>query len=349
MQPRGRRGPSWIRETSVPHPTTDPAPDLAALCRVMLLSRATEERLRSLYRQGRVAGGVYLGIGHEALSGAAGLHLRSGDVYTPLIRDSAGRLAFGEPPADAFRCYLGKRTGPMRGRDGNIHRGDPARGDLPMISHLGGMLAPAAGIMLARRLRGEADANIALCSIGEGGMACGATHEALNAIAVHRLPVVTVVANNGFSYSTANDESFACEDLVARAAAYGMPGYRCDGTDPQDCLDTLGTAVGAARSDGTPQLVVATLLRLCGHGEHDDATYVPEELLARTPDCLAVAREQALAAGIVDAVGWDAWWEEATATVDAALAEAEAEPDADAASEDWRAWSGDWPGLEGVA
>ena len=114
------------------------------LGRVMLRARLLEEKLGNLYRAGRIVGGVYLGKGQEALSGAGGLALRKGDVFAPLIRDMAGRLGFGEPMVDALRAYLGSRLGPMKGRDGNIQRGDLTRGILPMISHLGAMVSTVA-------------------------------------------------------------------------------------------------------------------------------------------------------------------------------------------------------------
>ncbi|HWQ91984.1 MAG TPA: thiamine pyrophosphate-dependent dehydrogenase E1 component subunit alpha, partial [Clostridia bacterium] len=109
--------------------------------RYMLLARILDDKFASLYRMGKIHGGVFLGRGQEALSVAVGLALRRGDVFAPLIRDGAGRLAFGEPLLDGVRTYLGSALGPMRGRDGNIHRGHPKEGLLPMISHLGAMIA----------------------------------------------------------------------------------------------------------------------------------------------------------------------------------------------------------------
>lgn len=313
--------------------------------RWMLAGRLVEERLRSLYRQGLIHGGVYLGFGQEALSAACGTCLQPGDVFAPLIRDMAGRLAFGEPIAEVLRAYLGRVTGTMRGRDGNIHRGDVGRGLLPMISHLGAMVPTALGVLMARRLRGESG-SVAIAVVGDGAMNCGATHEGINAAAVHHLPLVVVVANNGYSYSTPNRESFACDDLIDRAAGYGVQGYACDATDPLAALGALRTAVDAARAGGGAQLVVGHLLRLGGHGEHDDARYVDPEQRATARDCLAYAPEQGLADDVLDAGEWDAWRAELMAEIDAALAQVEAEPEPTPADEDWRAYAGDWPGLE---
>ena len=113
--------------------------------RCMLQARVLDDKFAALYRAGKIHGGVFLGRGQEALSAALGVQLRRGDVFAPLIRDTAGRLAFGEPVIDGFRTYLGSPLGPMRGRDGNVHRGHPTEGLLPMISHLGAMISVVIG------------------------------------------------------------------------------------------------------------------------------------------------------------------------------------------------------------
>src|SRR5512144_3253148 len=143
--------------------------------RWMLLARTLEEKFASLYRGGKINGGVVLGKGQEALSAAVGLSLRPGDVFAPLIRDTAGRLAFGEPILDSVRTYLGSPFGPMRGRDGNVHRGRPGQGVLAMISHLGAMISVVNGMLLARRLKGLPGTVGAAC-IGDGGTSTGAFH-----------------------------------------------------------------------------------------------------------------------------------------------------------------------------
>src|SRR5438093_4613306 len=91
--------------------------------RWMVLSRTLDEKLAGLYRAGKIHGGVYLGRGQEAVSVSIGMTLRKGDIFAPLIRDLAGRLAFGEPVLGAVRTFLGSALGPMRGRDGNVHGG----------------------------------------------------------------------------------------------------------------------------------------------------------------------------------------------------------------------------------
>jgi pyruvate dehydrogenase E1 component alpha subunit/2-oxoisovalerate dehydrogenase E1 component alpha subunit len=258
--------------------------------RWMLLGRILDEKFASLYRGGKIHGGVFIGRGQEALSVSMGYQLRKTDIFAPLIRDCAGRLAFGEPPLDAARTYLGSPLGPMRAREGNVHRGRPKEGMVPMISHLGATVSVVNGMLMARRMRGVKDV-VGAASIGDGATSTGAVHEALNQAAVENLPLVLVVADNQFAYSTPTDKQYACETLVDRAKGYGIGGHEMDGTDLAACLETLETAINAARAGNGPQLVVANLLRLCGHGEHDDAGYIGDELKksALGRDCLELA------------------------------------------------------------
>jgi pyruvate dehydrogenase E1 component alpha subunit/2-oxoisovalerate dehydrogenase E1 component alpha subunit len=315
--------------------------------RWMMRGRGLDDRLVALYRSSLVHGNVFTGHGQEALSAAIGMFLKQpmpgvpGDVFAPLIRDTAGRLSFGESFEDSLRTYLGKRTGPMRGRDGNIHRGNVEKGQLPMISHLGAMVAAVCGTLMARRLRGEPRSarTVGVTCLGDGGMATGAAHEGINVMAVEKLPMVLVVANNQVSYSTFNDRSFACKDLVSRAEAYGMRGISIDGTDPEECLWAVGDAIERARNDEGPQMVVATLMRLQGHGTHDDASYVPAELRARFPDCLEAGPKKMIADRVIDQAGVDAMWAAVKEEISQAYERIRPEPAPDPAEEDWSAWS----------
>jgi TPP-dependent pyruvate/acetoin dehydrogenase alpha subunit len=308
--------------------------------RWMLLARTLEEKLVSLYRGGLISGGVYIGKGQEAVSVACGLFLEKGDIFAPLIRDQAGRSAFGEPLIDVTRTYLGSRLGPMRGRDGNIHRGHPRNNELAMISHLGAMVSVTVGALMAKRFKGEKNF-VGLSCIGEGGMQTGAFHEGINIAAVEQVPLVVVATNNHFAYSTPNDREFACHDLVDRAIGYGFEGYGVDGTDLAACLDVIGSAVKRARAGRPPQLVVASVLRLSGHGEHDDASYVPEEVKNQpfARDCLRVAEQTILDLKLLDADTLAQWRKEAAAEVDEAIAAAQKEPAPEADKEDWCAYS----------
>ena len=322
---------------SVPTPARE---TFAQAYRWMLLARLLEEKLASLYRGGKINGGVFLGKGQEALSASLGMALRKGDIFAPLIRDQAGRLAFGEDILDAVRTYLGSKLGPMRGREGNVHRGRIAGGMLPMISHLGAMISVVCGALMARRFKGETGVVGATC-IGDGGTSTGAFHEALNLAAVEKLPLVMVVANNQFAYSTPNARQFACKDLVERAAGYGIDGHSLDATDLDACLEVVGRAVERARAGHGPQLVVAHLLRLAGHGEHDDASYIDlslkESALGRDclcqAECLLLEREWASAADL------ECWREETLRQVEEAVATVQREPAPDPNEEKWCALS----------
>lgn len=306
----------------------------------MLLARILDDKMASLYRTGKIHGGVFLGRGQEALSAAIGVCLRKGDVFAPLVRDTAGRLAFGEPVLDCVRTYFGSVLGPMRGRDGNVHRGRPSEGIIPMISHLGAMISVVNGILFAKRANGVNDA-VGVTCLGDGGTSTGAFHEALNQAAVERLPLVLVVANNQYAYSTPNRHQFACASLVNRAQGYGVRGHSVDGTDLAACLQTMQEAVEAARTGQGPQLVVAELLRLCGHGEHDDAGYITAEM-KRSPvgrDCITVAKESLCNQGILTREALKAMRAECIIAVDQAVATAQREPNPDPYAETWQALS----------
>lgn len=307
-----------------------------AAYRWMLLARVVEEKLASLYRAGKITGGVFLSKGQEALSAATGMALQKGDLFAPLIRDQAGRMAFGESLLDCTRTYMGSRLGPMRGRDGNVHRGRPREGQLAMISHLGAMVSVVAGALLARRFRGETG-TVGVTSLGDGATSTGAFHEGINLAAVEKLPLVLVVANNQYAYSTPTSRQFVCEDLADKALGYGIPGHSVDGTDLEACLSVLDRAVAAARAGGGPQLVVASLLRLVGHGEHDDASYVDPKLreAAVGADCLKLAEARMVSEGWADAAAVREMQQSAERQVEEAVSATLREPLPDPNAEDW--------------
>jgi acetoin:2,6-dichlorophenolindophenol oxidoreductase subunit alpha len=308
--------------------------------RWMLLARVLDDKFASLYRAGKINGGVFLGRGQEALSVSLGINLRRGDIFAPLIRDQAGRIAFGESILDATRTYFGSPLGPMRARDGNVHRGRPQDGLLPMISHLGAMISVVNGALIAKRFKGESDVVGATC-VGDGATSTGAFHEGLNQAAVEKLPLVLVVANNQYAYSTPTSRQFACDALTDKAIGYGVTAHEVDGTDLAACLCVLGDAVTRARRGDGPQLVVAELLRLCGHGEHDDANYV-DAILRQAPvgrDCMKVAEEYLLRQQWADTAAFAAWRSEAVRETEQALATAQREGGPDPFAEDWSALS----------
>jgi acetoin:2,6-dichlorophenolindophenol oxidoreductase subunit alpha len=302
----------------------------------MLLARTVEDKVAALWHAGKIAGGCYLGRGQEAVSVAVGVMLRPGDIFAPLIRDQAGRLAFGEPLFDILRTYLGKKTGPMRGRDGNVHRGRPHEGTYPMISHLGAAVSLVTGVMMAKRMRGETGF-VGATSIGDGGSSTGSFHEGFNMAAVERVPLVMTVTNNRYAYSTPNTRQFACHDLVDRAIGYGVEGYSMDGTDLKECLEVANHAVERARSGFGPQMIVASCVRLSGHAEHDDGFYMDKALL-ESPigrDCIRVAQSYVVEQGWADEGTVQEWRQEAKAQVEGTLQQVQREPAPDPAEEDW--------------
>lgn len=324
---------------------TDPE-FLRSVFQSMLRARILENKLSSLYKAGKIVGGVYLGRGQEAVSATIGTALIQGlDFFAPLIRDQAGRTAFGEPMIDCTRTYLGSVEGPMHGRDGNIHRGRPDKGMPAMISHLGAQVSVVSGMLFAKRMQGTLDGRVGATCIGDGATSTGAFHEGLNLAAVERLPLVVVVANNQFAYSTPTRLQFACSDLVDRARGYGVTGHSVDGTDMMACAQVIRTAVQQARQGGGPQMVVARLLRLTGHGEHDDAFYVPADVRADHygRDCIEVAMRQLVENQIASVDEILAWQDEFAEEVQRAVAQAQQEEAPDPYREKWTALATQFP------
>lgn len=309
--------------------------------RAMEMARAFDTKLSALYKAGKIYGGVFTGRGHEAIAACEGVYLQKGhDVYTPFIREQAGRCAWGDSVLESARSYFGSALGLMRGREGNVHWGNPREGTLAPISHLGAMIPVVAGMLMAKRMQGEKDFVGVVC-IGDGTTSVGATHEGCNLIAVEKLPAVIVVTNNQFAYSTPNEQEFACKSLCDRGVGYGMTTHECDGTDFLQTLEVMGRAIAAARAGEGPQWVVANTLRMCGHGEHDDASYIPQELKDRFADRdpLAVARRQVQEQGWLTADEITAIQAECADEVQRAMAQAQKEPTPNPATEDWSATS----------
>jgi TPP-dependent pyruvate/acetoin dehydrogenase alpha subunit len=323
-------------------PETNPAEAVSdahlVAYRFMLRARLLDDKFAALYRAGKIHGGVFLGRGQEALSAALGISLKKTDVFAPLIRDAAGRLAFGESILDAVRTYMGSSLGPMRGRDGNVHRGRPKDGYLPMISHLGAMISVVNGTLIARRFKNISGTVGAAC-LGEGATSTGSFHEALNQAAVEKLPLVLIVADNQYAYSTPTTSQFACDDLADKGPGYGITTHSVDATDLTACLNIVGGAVAQARAGQGPQLVVAKLLRLCGHGEHDDANYIVPELKnsALGRDCLKVAEENILRQNWADTAQLAVWRSNIIHEIEEAVAQVQREPLPDPFTEEWRA------------
>ena len=216
-----------------------------------------------------------------------------------------------------------------------------------MISHLGSMISVVCGMLIARRFRGQSGV-VGASSIGDGGTSTGAFHEAMNLAGVERLPLVVAVANNQFAYSTPTSHQFACKDLVDRAVGYGFTGHSVDGEDMEACLNVFKKAVEDARNGGGPQMVVGSMLRLCGHGEHDDASYVPAAVKGGAKDCLALARAQMVERGLASPEELAVMEAETYEAVQAAVMQVQKEPTPDPARETWQPLASAWL-MEGMA
>ncbi len=248
--------------------------DRIGLLRAMLLMRGLEQRAMSLYRQGKVPGSFYDGFGQEAVSAGPAFAMAPEDRLCVLHRDLAAHVIRGVTPARILSQYLGREQGVTRGRDGNVHFGDRRLGCVGMVSMLPDMMLVATGMAMAFKLRGER--RCALTWFGDGSTSRGDFHEAMNWAAVQKLPVVFVLENNQYAYSTPLDKQFAV-DPVQRAAAYGCTGVTVDGNDVEAMFEATHAARGRALAGQGPTLIEAVTMRMHGHAAHDDMKYVPTE------------------------------------------------------------------------
>src|ERR687883_1852246 len=248
--------------------------DRVGLLRAMLMMRGVEERAMTLYRQGKVPGSFYDGFGQEAVSAGAAWAMAAQDRLCVLHRDLAAHVIRGVAPARIFAQYMGRDGGITRGRDGNVHFGDRTVGCVGMVSMLPDMMLVATGLAMAFKLRGER--RVALTWFGDGSTSRGDFHEAMNWAGVQRLPVIFVLENNQYAYSTPLDQQFAV-DPVERAAAYGFPGVSVDGNDVEAVCEAPRQARERAIAGEGPTLIEAVTMRMHGHAAHDDMKYVPKE------------------------------------------------------------------------
>src|SRR3954452_9386991 len=253
------------------HLTTE---DRVGLLRAMLMMRGIEERAMTLYRQGKVPGRFYDGVGQEAVSAGATWAMAADDRLCILHRDRAAHIIRGVEPWRIFAQYMGRADGITRGRDGNVHFGDRTRGCVGMVSMLPDMMLIATGMAMAFKLRGEA--RCAITWFGDGSTSRGDFHEAMNWAGVQKLPVIFILENNQYAYSTPQDQQFAVNP-VQRAAAYGFPGVSADGNDPEAMFEVVRLARERALAGEGPTLVEAVTMRMHGHAAHDDMKYVPSD------------------------------------------------------------------------
>ncbi|HJU04869.1 MAG TPA: thiamine pyrophosphate-dependent dehydrogenase E1 component subunit alpha, partial [Nitrospiraceae bacterium] len=307
-------------------PTDIKRADFLSMYYYLRLTRALEDRITALYRQGRIVGGVYTCHGMEAISVGYASALEQDDIIAPFHRDMGAFLIKGITPGEVIAQYLGKRTGPTKGKDGNVHIGDLKRGVIGFVSHLADNLPVAAGVALAFRLRGEP--RVVVANTGDGGTSRGDFHEALNLAAVRKLPVVFFCNNNQYAYSTPLHLQMAIPDVVDRAKAYGMPGEIIDGNDVAAVYLSAKRAIARARAGGGPTFIECKTMRMHGHSEHDSAKYVPRELLEewKAKDPILKAEQQLTRLGYADETAFREVHERVKKEIEAAVEFAEQSP-----------------------
>ena len=241
----------------------------------MKLTRSLEERLVNLYRQTKVVGGLFRSLGQEAdaVGSAYALDRSKGDILSPLIRNLGSMLVQGAEPLEILRQYMAKGDSPTRGRELNIHYGDLVRGFVGQISQLGDMVPVMAGVTLSFKMRGED--RVGMVYVGDGATSTGAFHEGINFAAVQRCPLVVIVENNGYAYSTPLSKQTAAKQLRDKAIGYGIASEHADGNDVIATYEATKKAVDRARSGGGVTLVELVTYRRKGHAEHDNQSYVP--------------------------------------------------------------------------
>lgn len=248
-----------------------------ALYRWMVLNRKTEQVLENLYKQGKVVGGVYFGLGQEACSCASAYALGKDDWLAPMIRNQGSLLVRGFQPRDIMMQYMAKAGSPTQGRDGTSHFGDIyERNVVSPISMLGDLVPVMAGVALGARLQGREVA--VMTYLGDGGQSTGVTYEGINFAAVQNLGLVLLVESNLWAYSTPSEMQYRVTDLAERAIAYGIASVIVDGTDVCQVYDAARDAVELAHRGGGPTLIEAKMMRMKGHAIHDSADYVPKAM-----------------------------------------------------------------------
>lgn len=242
------------------------------------LTRALDERAQILYRQGKVVGGLFSSLGQEAISIGSAFALEKGDYVGPMIRNSGTVLVRGHSARDVMSNYLAKATSPTGGKDNSQHFGDIERtGVVSCISMLGTLVPVMAGMALGARMKGEK--RVALTYVGDGASSTGDFYEGLVFASVQRLPLVVIIENNQYAYSTPTSKQSLLKNLADKSKAFGIPGHVGDGNDVLEVYGITKTCVEDARAGKGPQLIEFKTMRMRGHAVHDDASYYPPGLL----------------------------------------------------------------------
>ncbi|GAB5559930.1 MAG: dehydrogenase E1 component subunit alpha/beta [Synoicihabitans sp.] len=262
------------RDLSLKELQSAPADAQLRLFAWMYYARRTDNRILELFRQGLIKGTVTGGQGNEGLIIPLTLLADKGqDVVSFTHRDLGGHLIWGGHLCEHLNQYFANAHSPTQAREGNIHHGDPANRSLPMISHLGAMLSNVIGATESYRRQNTTPVGITF--FGDGGSSTGDIHESMNLASLLSVPVLFVIENNNYAYSTPIEEQFAPDtELWRRAAGYGMEGRFIDTTNVLDSLSGFSDAMETVRSTGRPMLVEAKTLRLRGHAAYDTCDYL---------------------------------------------------------------------------
>ena len=308
--------------------------ELIEMYRAVALARAVDERMWILNRAGRIPF-VISGQGHEgAQVGITWALQRGHDWIAPFYRSIATCMTFGMTARDIMTAQYATASDPSSGgRQMPGHYGHPSHNIVSVSSPVATQILHAVGIALAAKIRRTGQ--VAMTFMGEGSSNQGDVHEGLNFAAIHHLPFVLVVENNGYAISVPVAAQLALPDVAARAAGYGIPGVVVDGTDVLACYQASVEAVDRARRGDGPTLIEAKVTRLTGHSSDDQQTkYRPAAELEeeRGRDALPLFREQLRAAGVLDEALIARIDEENRLVVDDATEYAEAQDDPDPAT-----------------
>lgn len=247
------------------------------LYRWMVLNRAFDDKLSLLYRRGLIVGACFSSLGQEATSCAPTFALSEGDIIGPMIRNAGSILTKGMPVRDFLANYMFRINSPTGGRDGNTHFGDLRYGIIAPISMLGCSIALCSGYVMAARMRGEK--RVALSWIGEGSTSTGEFHEDVNMAAVMKSPMLLIIENNQYAYSTPVEQQCAAKSFADKGVGYGIESFSVDGNDALAMYEATKQCLDKARAGEGFQMFEAVTFRRKGHAEHDAAEYVPREIL----------------------------------------------------------------------
>lgn len=302
--------------------------------RAMRMARTFELKLSALYRQGRIVGAVYLGMGQEAIATGVVSLLREGDYFSTVARGLAGWFMRGVEPKHVLARWLGKDIPPGHGRELGLFLADLKQFGLAPY-HNGSMaswIPSGAGFALAFKYRREPRIYAALT--GDGATSPGDFYEGLNFAAIHKLPLVVIVENNCFAYSTPTCQQMPVENVADRAPAFNIPAEIGFGNDIFEVRRLARRAIEHARSGRGPYLVEFKTFRQRGHGEHDDMAYVPADLREfwERRDPIRLLHEYLVGEGQVPPEEIEAVDDECRKTVEDAVPYAESMPLPDASS-----------------